>query len=184
MAARSPWKNHYFALRHGEVSRCVFCTCMCDLNTIFTNSGHLQSEANVQGLIVSHPDNGIEKFGLTQQGKQQSAKVILISAVSIKQFLLDCVQVFYLFSPFVHSWPELFFYRKRLGFRPCVDLVNYATSWSIFSTLSPIPPVMCNIQIIIHLAFIPHGLICHTRRTLSMIVTNWSMFINTTQWIR
>ena len=40
---------------------------------------------------MSHPDNGIENFGLTQQGKQQSVKVILISSVSIKQFLIDCV---------------------------------------------------------------------------------------------
>ena len=27
MATRSPWRNDYFVLRHGEVSRCVLCTC-------------------------------------------------------------------------------------------------------------------------------------------------------------
>ncbi|MCF6191145.1 MAG: histidine phosphatase family protein [Cocleimonas sp.] len=40
-------KNHYFALRHGE------------------------SMANVEGLIVSTPENGIPKYGLSNEGRAQ-----------------------------------------------------------------------------------------------------------------
>ena len=40
-------KNHYFALRHGE------------------------SMANVEGLIVSTPENGVPKYGLSDEGRAQ-----------------------------------------------------------------------------------------------------------------
>ena len=40
-------KNHYFALRHGE------------------------SMANVEGLIVSTPENGVPNYGLSDNGKNQ-----------------------------------------------------------------------------------------------------------------
>lgn len=43
-------KNTYYALRHG------------------------QSMANVQNLIVSHPDNGIGDFGLSETGREQVEK--------------------------------------------------------------------------------------------------------------
>lgn len=45
-------KNTYFILRHGE------------------------SEANVQGVIVSSPQNGLDSFGLTAKGKEQALKTI------------------------------------------------------------------------------------------------------------
>lgn len=41
------FKNHYYVMRHG------------------------QSLANVQGLIVSHPDNGLNSYGLSETGRQQ-----------------------------------------------------------------------------------------------------------------
>lgn len=41
------FKNHYLIMRHG------------------------QSEANIAGLIVSDPASGCERYGLTEQGRQQ-----------------------------------------------------------------------------------------------------------------
>jgi probable phosphoglycerate mutase len=44
--------NKYFALRHGE------------------------STANVEGIIVSTPENGIDKYGLSENGRSQVEKTI------------------------------------------------------------------------------------------------------------
>jgi len=52
-------KNNYFAMRHG------------------------QSMANVDGLVVSHPDIGVSRYGLSPLGRQQ----VLTSA---QEFLRSC----------------------------------------------------------------------------------------------
>ena len=48
----SSLKNQYFALRHGE------------------------SLANVEGLIVSTPENGMSKYGLSDEGRAQIARSV------------------------------------------------------------------------------------------------------------
>jgi len=45
-------KNHYFALRHGE------------------------SMANIEGLIVSTPENGVPKYGLSDEGRAQVTRSV------------------------------------------------------------------------------------------------------------
>ena len=34
-----------------------------------------QSESNVKKLVVSHPDNGVNHYGLTDVGKKQAVEV-------------------------------------------------------------------------------------------------------------
>jgi probable phosphoglycerate mutase len=51
-------KNRYFVMRHG------------------------QSQANTAGLIVSHPDNGLNNYGLSEQGRQQVKTGIAESELS------------------------------------------------------------------------------------------------------
>jgi broad specificity phosphatase PhoE len=50
-------KNHYYVMRHG------------------------QSLANVHGLIVSHPENGLKSYGLSETGRQQIKAGIANSAL-------------------------------------------------------------------------------------------------------
>jgi probable phosphoglycerate mutase len=44
---------------------------------------HGQSEANVQGLIISNPTIGIERYGLTRIGRQQVAQSLATAAASL-----------------------------------------------------------------------------------------------------
>jgi len=57
-------KNSYYVMRHG------------------------QSLANIQGIIVSDPENGLAGYGLTQAGKQQAVQ-------SLKNFPLDSQTIIY-----------------------------------------------------------------------------------------
>lgn len=44
-----------------------------------------QSESNVKELVVSHPDNGVNHFGLTDLGKQQAVEVSAGSVVPVRK---------------------------------------------------------------------------------------------------
>lgn len=57
-------KNKYFILRHGE------------------------SEANVQGIIISNPLNGVPNFGLTNKGKEQVKESILKNKILDKNTII------------------------------------------------------------------------------------------------
>ena len=65
-------KNKFFLIRHGQV------------NIIFVHSKSLimtlqyfllQAFSNTEGILVSNPDIGIKKYGLTDTGKQQAKEV-------------------------------------------------------------------------------------------------------------
>ena len=53
-------KNHFFVMRHG------------------------QSIANVDGLIVSHPENGLTNYGLSDKGRQQVIDGIQASNLNVR----------------------------------------------------------------------------------------------------
>merc|ERR1719265_1482049 len=56
-----PFRNRYFALRHGE------------------------SEANVAGIIISDPDTGVKEFGLTEEGREAVRQAARAFAERLKQ---------------------------------------------------------------------------------------------------
>lgn len=53
-----------------RISQSVLCTCA-------------QSESNVKKIVVSHPDNGVNHYGLTDVGKKQAVEVSMYSLVSV-----------------------------------------------------------------------------------------------------
>lgn len=52
------------------------------LNNTYLALRHGQSLANVRGLIVSHPDNGLENFGLSREGREQVRQAVTARAGS------------------------------------------------------------------------------------------------------
>jgi len=61
--------NRYFAVRHGQVfiRSKKFCLPLT-----------IQSESNVQKIIVSNPAIGSQSYGLTDLGKEQAQKVLML----------------------------------------------------------------------------------------------------------
>lgn len=85
--------NQYFIMRHG------------------------QSEANVQGLIVSNPANGIERYGLTALGRQQVAD----SLAAVAGRLPEGLQI--ISSDFLRARQTAAIAHRLLA---CIDPVEYS----------------------------------------------------------
>jgi broad specificity phosphatase PhoE len=64
MILSSKLNNHYYVMRHG------------------------QSRANVQGLIVSQPENGLKRYGLSEIGRQQVKAGIVNSALGASTLII------------------------------------------------------------------------------------------------